>query len=664
MRTREGHVVLFGSRRPLDAFAGVPEVLHEQGVEVCYERLWDRELRFGHHALPELVRGARCVAFADLSHNGHLAPTRLAREMRIPTVLLADGVVEHANTFGNPWLGPTHLQDTPHDAVLAMGPLAGRILAGLGNGVTVTGLPRLDGFAERIAEARTRIEQGQWLVVATANTPAMDGDGLARVRAMLRELIEEASRRNLAVRWRIDAALAHDLGVIPDAVPLLDTLAGARATITTASTLAVESMLAAVPTAIAHPHPYPLWVPAAWTWQPTPCPSPIDALPIERPATLAETLDAILAAPPLDRQREILQHLHTPCAARRVARALLEARWTGSTNAIPSMGHLRVHPAACQTLYLAVCDHEQQRPAIVDRALEAMRTDATAHLLSIGLSPLNFAHARTPALDHDRAHEVVPEPTLATHERAQSILDAALALQPSCVVFDDARALALAAQLVHRGARCDDPRLVARNDHAVRADDRWPWAPRWPTDEAAADAWLERELRLAGYTKIALDEPKASCDAVLVRAACPRPAPDLVRQWRDRGLGVAISPNMRVEAGVDAAQRAVERLTNRGCSRIAVALWPERSAVLTAPMRHGAPIVGFLDDDAQPFDTHLGLPAFPLATGITALRADAILVLHEDDLERCQATGLPTALVDLRVASADEVDRVAREAVH
>lgn len=664
MRTREGHVVVFGSRRPLDAFAGVPEVLREQGIEVCYERLWDRELRFGHHALPELLEGARAIAFADLSHNCHLAPTRLARAMHIPTVLLVDGVVEYANTFANPWLGPTHLQDTPHDAVLAMGPLAGRILTDLGNRVTVTGLPRLDGFAERIAEARTRIDRDQWLVVATANTPAMDPESLERVRAMLRELVEEASKRDLSVRWRIDAALADDLGVAVDAAPLLDTLAGARATITTASTLAVESMLAGVPTAIAHPHPFPLWVPAAWAWRPTPCPSPIDDLPIERPATLAETLDAVLADPPLDRQHEILEHLHTPDAANQVARALLEARWMGNTNAIPSMGRVRVHPGTCETIYLAVCDHERTRPAIVDRALEAMRTDARAHLLCIGLSPLNFADARTPSLDHPRAHEVVPDPTLATHERAQAILDAALALQPWRIVFDDERALGLAAQLVNRGVRCHDTRLAQRNDHAVRIGDRWPWAPRWPADEAAADAWLERELRLAGYQRIALDRPAEGCDAVLVRAACPRPAPGLVRQWGERGLGVAISPNMHAESGVYAAQHAIERLKHRGCSRIAVALWPERSAVLTALIRRGAPLVGFLDDAARPFDTHLGLPACPMATGLSALRADAILVLHERDLPRAATIGPPVELVVLDQAAADQVDDAVREAVH
>ncbi|MFI4883270.1 MAG: hypothetical protein ACIAQU_11880 [Phycisphaerales bacterium JB064] len=664
MRTREGHIVLFGSRRPLDAFAGVPEILREHGVEVCYERLWDRELRFGQHALPELIRGARAIAFADLSYNAHLAPTRVARAMKVPTVLLVDGVVEYANTFQNPWLGSSHLQNTPHDAVLAMGPLQGKILTDLGNRVTVTGLPRLDGFEDRIAHARSRIEANQWLVIATANTPAMDGDGLERVRAMLLELREEASSRNLAVRWRIDASLANDLGVAVDAAPLLDSLAGARATITTASTLAVESMLAGVPTAIAHPHPHPLWVPAAWVWRRSAGDSTIDDLPVERLATSGETLDALLSNPKLDRQDRILEDISTQNAADRVARALLDVRWTGNTNSIPSMGRAATNPSACETLYVAVCDHESARPAIVDRAMEDIAADPLSHVLCIGLSPLNFADTRTPSLDHDRAHEVVPDPTLSTHERAQAVLDAALALKPSRVSFDDDRVLALAAQLVARGVRCDDPRLTIRNDHAVRSIERWPWAPQSPDEEAAADAWLEHELRASGYEHIAFDGPTEDCDAVLVRAGSLRPHPAHIDQWRDRGLGVALSPNMYVEHGVYAVERAIARLVARGCSRIAVALWPGRSPVLIAPIRHGAPIVGFLDDAAHAFDTHLGLPAHPFIEGIDALRPDALIALHESDLARCKNTGLPTELVDLEEARAHEVDHALREAVH
>lgn len=664
MAARTGHIVLFGSRRPLDQFAGVPEALNAQGVEVCYERLWDREMRFGHHAIKEVLEDARAVAFADLSHNAHLAPTRLAREMGTPTVLLVDGVVEYAATMRNPWLGPNHLQRTPHDLVLAMGPLQAKILTDLGNTVATTGLPRLDGFEDQLTDARARIEPGQWLVVATALMPAMDDDALDRVRAMLHELHDEAIARKLGVRWRIDAALAKELGVPRDAASLAESLAGARATITTASTLAVESMLAGVPTAVAHPHPWPLWAPAAWVWTDVLDGSAIVDLPIEDSRTCGDVLDAILGGPNMERQCAILNELYTPAAVNNVARELKGVRWTDNTNAIPSMARLCLATASCETLHVAICDHERLRPPMIDAALSTMRTRRRDHLLCIGLSPLNFADARTPVLDHPRVHEVVPNPTLPTHERAEAILDAAIALQPERVGFDDDRASSLAAQLAARGVRCDDLRLTGRTDHAARSIETWPWGPRSPLDEAAADAWFERELRLAGYERIAIDAPTPNCDAVLVRATSPRPSPTLVEGWRDLGLGVAISPNGHVEPGVYTTERAIDRLVSRGCTRIAVVIHGERTPVLIAPIRHGASIVGWLDDESIEPTTHAGLPVHAFDAGLDRLAPDSLLALHERDLARCRATGLPTELVDLAEAVAHQIDDVARKAIH
>lgn len=655
-------VVLFGSRRPLDQFAGVPEALQQLGAKVLYERLWDREMRFGHHAIPEIINGAHALAFADLSYNAHLAPTRLARERGIPTVLLADGVVEYANTFLNPWLGPTHLQRTPHDLVLAMGPLHAKILEQLGNRVINTGLPRLGNFEQRIAEARGHTEPDQWLLVATALTPAMGDNALERVQGLLRAIRDEATRRNLPVRWRIARKLADDLGVPADSATLADSLAGARATLTTASTLAVESMLAGVPTAVAHPHPWPLWVPAAWVWQASPDNAPLDGLPIEYHDSCVATLDSILNKPDLTHQRAILDQLHTPDAAPNVARALLDATPASNTN--PSMAHVSVKPSPCDTLHVAICDHEQPRPRMVDHALRAIATSTRDHLLCVGLSPLNFEHTNTPTLEHPRAHVAILDPIAAEHERAQSLLDAAVALKPAQIVLYDDRALPLASQLVARGVRCNDPRLAVRNDHAVRTVEQWPWSPRSPADESAADTWLERELRRAGYQRIAYDQPSEGCDAVLVRAATPRPHPSLVERWRDRGLGVAVSPNLHVEAGVYAAERTITRLATSGCRRIVVAHHSERSPVLAAPIRHGAPIVGWIDDIATEPTTHMGLPAYTIEAGLEQLRPHAILVLHKDDVPRCRATNLPTELINLDEALSNQPDHRLGEPVH
>jgi len=657
-------VILFGSRRPLDQFAGVPQALQQLGSEVHYERLWDREMRFGHHANPRVIDGAHALAFADLSYNCHLAPTRLARERGIPTVLLVDGAVEYANTHMNPWLGPTHLQHTPHDLVLAMGPLQARILEQLGNRVVTTGLPRLDGFEQRIACARERIEPDQWLLVATALTPAMDDEALGRVRNMLRTVRDEAKRRAVPTRWRITSKLAEDLGVPADTAPLTDSLTGARATLTTASTLAVESMLAGVPTAVAHPHPWPLWVPAAWVWSKPPGIAEFDGLPIEYLDSCDTLLDSILDSPNSTSQGTILEQLYTPDAAARAAKAIAGARFTSNTNPIPSMARLRIDPSRCGTLHIAICDHERPRPPMIDHALHSMSTDPRAHLLCVGVSPTNFERSNTPKLDHPRVHEVTLDPIAAEHDRTQAQLDAALLLRPEEVVFDDDRALPLAAQLVSRDVRCEDPRLFHRNDYAARGIERWPFAPSSPENESNADAWLGQALRHAGYQRISYDQPEHGCDAILVRAASPRPHPILVEQWRSLGLGVAVSPNMYIEAGVYAAERAIERLTATGCMRIVAVHHPDRSPVLAAPIRHGAPVVGWLDDIAAEPTTHMGLPACVFDSGLDRLRPDAILVLHEQDLPRSRATGLPIELVNLNETATNQPDHRLGEPIH
>ncbi len=664
MPARTGHVVLFGSRRPLDQFAGVPQILRDRGVEVFYERLWDREMRFGHHANPEVLRGARAVAFADLSYNCHIAPTRLARAMKIPTVLLVDGVVEHANTMCNPWMGLGHLRAMPQDTLLAMGPLAGRILSGMDNRVVTTGLPRLDGFEQRIAEARTRLDANQWLVVATANTPAMDGESLGKIRSWLQRLHKEIERKKLPTRWRVHPSIAERLGVSVDDAPLTETLAGAIATITTPSTLAVESMLARVPTAIANPAGNPLWVPAAWVWQRERPDRPIAGMPIEHFTEPRALLDVLLGAPDLSAQCQILDQLHTPNAAEKVARAILDAEYRNHGHTVKTMASVWLREEPCHTLFVAMCDHANQRPPIVDTALDAIQNDEAAHLLCVGLSPLNFLDQRVPALGPPRTSGVVLDPTAPTHERAQAVLDAALALNPKQIILDDDRALPLAARLVARGVRCDDARLATRNDHVVRTIEQWPWAPQSPADESAADSWFEHELRQAGYHTIAYDAPATGCDAVLVRAASPRPHPSLVEQWRAQGLGVAVSPNMYVETGVYAAEHTIDRLITQDCARIAVAHSPERSPVLAAPIRHGAPIIGWLDDIAAEPTTHMGLPAHAFDAGVERLRPDAILVLHEEDLPRCRATGLPTELVNLDEALTHQPDHRLGEPVH
>lgn len=676
-------IVLFGSRRPLDAFAGVPARLDALGDEVWYEGLWGREARFGHHAQPRVIERAGLLAFADLSFNMPLRPTMLAHCLGAPTVLLVDGVMEFANTCMNPWLGPAHLRRMPHDVVLAMGPLQGAILEALGNRVMVTGLPRLDGFAGRVARARNHIEPDRYVLVSTALAPAMDDGALSRVGSMLRSLREILREHGLEARWRVDAALARGLGVPADDTPLALSLAGARATITTASTLGVESMLAGVPTAVAHPHPWPLWAPAGWVWQAEDAyEAPADVrpaceaagvylagLPIERAGSLGALVEMVTNTSDVQSQQRVLDALHVEDAATRVAGTLHDtahlghARMERRLRGIGSSNVRRTPRMGPRVLHVAVCDHVNPRPALVERAL-ALMDDPRTHLLCVGLGPMNYARPNIPTIDHPRAHACVLEPTAGEHERARALLRATLALRPDMVVIDDDRALALAAQLTARGVRCDDPRLGQRNDFAVRHVEAWPWSPRTPASWARADAWIACQLRRAGYQRLAMDAPSPGCDAVLVRAASPRPDPQLVARWRAAELGVGVSPNMSVERGVVAAQRAIERLRAQGCDRLAVAGFAERSAVLAGPIARGAPIVGWLDDAAGARYTHMGLPAHGFDRGIDRLEPDGVLVLCDSALQQCAGVGLPVEVVRLEEVAADEFDGLACERVH
>ncbi len=182
-----------------------------------------------------------------------------------PVVLLMDGVLEFANTFLNPRGGDGFLRAAPADLVIAGGLHDRAILRALGNRAVAAGLPRLAAFSERLKSADLGDQPGE-LLVATANQPTMTLGGRERVLASLSRLKDAAARRSLAVRWRIARDFAALLGVEPDDLSLEISLARARAAITTASTLAIESMLARRPTAILHPHPWPLWLPSAWVW--------------------------------------------------------------------------------------------------------------------------------------------------------------------------------------------------------------------------------------------------------------------------------------------------------------------------------------------------------------------------------------------------------------
>ncbi len=506
-----GAVLLYGSRRPLDQFGRVPDLLRGRGVDVMYERLWgDRELRMGLHAQAEVIGRADLVAFADLTQNMHLRPTRIARRLGKPTALLVDGVVEFASTFMNPWMGPEHLRPASQDVVMALGPLQGTLLRAMGNDPVITGLPRLDGFAERVRRVREASDGAGdgdgWLLVATANTPALSDAALSRLGRALAEIRAAAVRHGIVVRWRIDGSIARVLGVEPDGSPLEASIAGACAVVTTASTLAVESMMAGVPTGLLHPHPWPLWVPGAWEWRPDYPELDADAgamraamarsaavrVEAERAiGTIIDGHDVVVAggAARTERQAdEFIRALRTPDAARMALQGrLLEHMWTAeSSEAVarlfegvvrqPQMvvrssiavpGLARVSSSAAvkrrkRVVSLIMCG-KSPVGGVTNWSIRMGRAFAANpglgyefHTVAIGTDPLNFEVSNLPEDASDPSlHACVLDPASGTHERVRQIESCVRALDPDVLIpnYDD-ESFAVAAGLHVRGVRC------------------------------------------------------------------------------------------------------------------------------------------------------------------------------------------------------------------
>ncbi|MEM8835311.1 MAG: glycosyltransferase family 4 protein [Planctomycetota bacterium] len=246
-------------------FEGLGDALRSHGLDPLFEHAqWSAPAR-----VPEwLAKNVAIVLHAE-SLASNAASVRLtARCVGIPCALLMDGVCDFANTFLKPIAGPPLLRPAPADIVLACGAHDRVILQALGNRTVVTGLPRLEAFSRQWARTPQR-EPDTDLLIATANTPRVTPGGAQRTLDTLREIRDTCDRLSVRTMWRIDPSLSHNLGVTVSEDDLVTTLARVRAVITTASTLAIEGMLARRPVGVLHPHPWPLWIPCAWRYDGT-----------------------------------------------------------------------------------------------------------------------------------------------------------------------------------------------------------------------------------------------------------------------------------------------------------------------------------------------------------------------------------------------------------
>ena len=217
---------------------------------------------------------------------------RICDQSRIPTLVLADGILEYRNTWQNPTIPDAAIyQPLLADKIACIGNNSARMIESWGNAgkVEVVGLPRLDSLQ---GMKRNQSEPDKFkLLVGTATTPAFTAQQRATVVQSLNALKSwsqanpNVAGRQLQVNWRLTDGLNEEIGVSePDSESSLhDELLSADAAITTPSTVFLESLLAQLPTAMLDFSNSPPFVPAAWS------------------ITAAEHLDTVigeLASPP------------------------------------------------------------------------------------------------------------------------------------------------------------------------------------------------------------------------------------------------------------------------------------------------------------------------------------------------------------------------------
>jgi len=133
--------------------------------------------------------------------------------------------------------------------------------------VCATGFPRFDRFkrqACRVGEVKGRPR----ILVATANTPWVTESQKDLVTEEFRQLIQnlQSEGDEIEFSYRISKDLADEIEVVSDCRDsVAEALKKSDVVITTPSTIAVEAMLAGVPTLIFDPFAFPVFTPSAWS---------------------------------------------------------------------------------------------------------------------------------------------------------------------------------------------------------------------------------------------------------------------------------------------------------------------------------------------------------------------------------------------------------------
>ncbi|MFN7141692.1 MAG: class I SAM-dependent methyltransferase, partial [Limisphaerales bacterium] len=215
-----------------------------------------------------------------VTHDNYYEPSRSiirkAVEKNIPTLILADGILEYRNTFEHPGLVPgAILQPVLGHKIAALGRSQVRFLDSWGNEgkSELVGSPRFDVFAKLQKRQRPANEPFR-VLVTTALTPYFTEEQHVAVSDSLKDLKRFfETRRNIcgvAIEpvWRLTKGLEAELGipVRGDVLSknLLELLQEVDAVISTPSTCLLEAMQLGLPTAVLDYCNTPHYVQPAW----------------------------------------------------------------------------------------------------------------------------------------------------------------------------------------------------------------------------------------------------------------------------------------------------------------------------------------------------------------------------------------------------------------
>ena len=203
---------------------------------------------------------------------------RRAAENGIPTLIIADGILEYRNT----WLHPDNaagsiFQPVVGHKIACLGRSQTRILESWGNlgKCEIVGSPRFD-FAIGSRPRQRKANETFRCLIMTARTPGFTADQTALAKRSLTDLkfwfAQHPHLNHVPIEpvWRLTQGLERDIGVQNQltrlsADELSHVLSNVDAVITTPSTTMLESMLHGLPTALLDYNNCPHYVPAAWT---------------------------------------------------------------------------------------------------------------------------------------------------------------------------------------------------------------------------------------------------------------------------------------------------------------------------------------------------------------------------------------------------------------